>query len=60
MTSPSKYKVVETEHGPEIVLSLMEGDPKLAWRDAKRELRKWYLNKAASLRKVTEDNYFNK
>lgn len=32
----------------------------LSWRDAKKALREFYLNKAASLRTVTEDTYFNK
>ena len=28
------------------------------WRTAKKVLRKWYLDKAASLRKVKEKDYF--
>jgi len=60
MTSPSKYKVVVFEGLPEIALSMNEDDPKLTWREAKKALRQWYLDQASALRKVTEDNYFNK
>ncbi len=31
----------------------------LSWRDAKKALRAYYLNKARSLRDVTEKEYFN-
>lgn len=29
-----------------------------AWRDAKKALRQWYLDQAASLRNVNEKSYF--
>lgn len=29
-----------------------------AWREAKKVVRQWYLDKAASLRKLNEKNYF--
>lgn len=65
MTSPSKYKVVvidqDEQEGPaypEIVVNLDPDTPSLTWREAKKELRKWYLEKAKALRSVTEKSYF--
>ena len=29
-----------------------------SWRDAKKLLRKWYLDEAAKLRKLSEKSYF--
>lgn len=59
MTSPSKYRLVFDGVVPEIVVSLREEDgPTLTWREAKKELRQWYLNKAKSLRPITEKSYF--
>lgn len=29
-----------------------------AWRDAKKIVRKWFLDQAAALREVTEKSYF--
>lgn len=29
-----------------------------SWRDAKKELRKWYLEQAKSLREISEKDYF--
>lgn len=29
------------------------------WRTAKKQLRRWYLDQAAALRKTTEKDYFN-
>jgi hypothetical protein len=31
----------------------------VSWREAKKQLRQWYLDKAASLRTVSEREYFN-
>lgn len=31
----------------------------LSWREAKKQLRAYYLNKAVALRSVTEKDYFN-
>ena len=30
----------------------------MSWRDAKKQLRQWYLNEAANLRKISEKDYF--
>ena len=30
----------------------------VSWREAKKQLRQWYLNEAAVLRKVSEKSYF--
>lgn len=30
-----------------------------SWRDAKKALRQWYLDKAKALRSVNEKEYFN-
>ena len=35
-------------------------DQLLVWREAKKELRQWYLDQARSLRNVSEKDYFEK
>jgi hypothetical protein len=31
----------------------------VSWRDAKKQLRQWYLKEAAALRQVKQKDYFN-
>ncbi len=53
------YKVVFGELYTQIEkceLTDLEGK---SWREAKKDLRQYYLNKAASLRKISEKEYFS-
>ena len=52
------YKVVAGTSVPAIVkveITDLEG---VSWREAKKQLRNWYLDRAASLRTVTAKTYF--
>ena len=53
------YKIIVTEAFqapiPEIVVDL-EGTT--SWRDVKKALRQWYLDRAKALRSVSEKEYF--
>ena len=43
-----------------IITKVNYDDPKgVAWRDAKKQLRSYYLQQAAQLRQITEKEYFN-
>lgn len=53
------YTLETDENGYPVILR--STDPLaggISWRDAKKQLRQFYLNKAASLRQVTEKDYF--
>lgn len=60
------YKVVmdepsfgENGHAaPLIVKTNVTDQEGVSWREAKKQLRKWYLDQAASLRAVTQKSYF--
>ncbi len=56
----NKYIVQATEGLEEVILVPVEddGEGTMTWREAKKALRSYYLNKAASLRSVNEKTYF--
>ena len=61
----ANYKVVYPSDDPSTTFSTPEIVPDLtggttSWRDAKKALRSWYLEQAASLRSVSEKDYFDK
>lgn len=45
-------------HGPRIIKAAVEDVTATDWRTAKKSLRKFYLDRAAELRKITEKDYF--
>ena len=54
------YRLSEAPEGtgaPDIVIDTTGGTT--SWRDAKKALRQWYVDKAKELRTVTEKNYFS-
>ncbi len=58
------YKLVEQDgndvsvENPPIIAPDNDGGT-TSWRDAKKALRQWYLDKAKALRSVSEKDYFN-
>ena len=44
---------------PKIIMDDITDTEGTDWRTAKKQLREWYLNKAAELRTVTEKSYFS-
>lgn len=54
MQNKETFTVVLDNNEPVVVRG---GD--LTWREAKKRLRQYYLDKAFSLRKVTQKEYFN-
>lgn len=44
---------------PEIIKVEITDPDGVSWRVAKRELRKWFIDQAASLRKVSLKEYFS-
>jgi len=56
------YKIAFDENAdasatPPAIVKDSEGTT--SWRDAKKALRQWYIDKAKELRTVTEKNYFS-
>ena len=44
---------------PPAIVKVDVTDPDgLSWREAKKQLRQWYLDQAAALRQVTQQTYF--
>ena len=53
-----EYRVVtETELHPYI--EKVFNEPGLSWREAKKQLRAWYLAEASKIRSIREGTYFN-
>ena len=55
------YKLVTPEPtapGAVVVPEIHEDDSTTSWRDAKKALRSWHLEQAASLRSISENDYF--
>lgn len=44
---------------PRILKADITNTEAVSWREAKKQLRKWYLDQAAALRKLTEKDYFD-
>ena len=61
MSSKSYYVAMDENDSPRIY-KIDQTTPEeirdLSWGEAKKELRKWYLDTAKSLRGVTEKTYF--
>lgn len=55
-----KYKVVlgEPQFEEFIIVPVGDDPDGVSWREAKKQLRDEYLNKAASLRELSEKSYF--
>lgn len=54
------YRLSDPAEGvgpPDIVVDLTGGTT--SWRDAKKALRQWYLDRAKELRGISEKDYFN-
>lgn len=53
------YKVVDQDTGLPMIVKVDITDLQgVSWREAKKQLRKWYLDQAAALRSITEETYF--
>lgn len=55
------YKViflVGDQSFPEIVKVDISDPEGVSWRDAKKQLRQYYLSEAAALRAISEETYF--
>ena len=53
------YKVTfNVEHSPEIVKTFVDDPECVSWREAKKQLRSFYLEQASKLRAVKESDYF--
>lgn len=53
------YKLsVEESAEPSIVRVEITDPDGVSWREAKKQLRQWYLDRAAALRGLTESTYF--
>lgn len=52
------YKVTNNGMGPVIEKTTVDDPQGLSWRDAKKQLRQFFLDKAAELRELNEKTYF--
>ena len=58
----NKYVLVNEEsYAPTRIIEAVTNNTAtgVSWREAKKQLREYYLNKAKALRTVTEKDYFN-
>lgn len=59
-----KVEVVEPSVGetgdvyPRIIIVDITDPEGVSWREAKKQLRQWYIDKAKSLRSIKEKTYF--
>lgn len=52
------FKVVKGIDKPSIMKVEITDKEGQSWREAKKQLRRWYLDQAAQLRSVTKQQYF--
>mgnify|MGYP001558575015 CR=1 FL=1 len=54
------FKLAKDENDNIVIVQVeitdLEG---VSWREAKKQLRKWYLDQAAVLRSITQETYFS-
>lgn len=52
------FKVVNGIDKPSIMKVDITDQEGVSWQEAKKQLRRWYLEQAAALRSVTKQSYF--
>ena len=54
-----EYKVVKEMYEPPYIVRVYN-EPGMPWRDAKKQLRQWYLDQAHAIRALRENDISNK
>lgn len=52
------YELTVLDNQPLIVKTTVDNPQGVSWREAKKQLRSWYLEQASKLRGISEQDYF--